>query len=176
MKHLLLMRHAKAAPGTDAVRDRDRPLAERGHRDAGLVGRALASENLPDLVLCSPALRTRETLTDLLRPITERPRILLEEALYSGGDGDYIATIAGLAKEADRVLVIGHNPTVHRTAMALAAQGDAVLRLRLAEKFPAGALAVFALPIRQWSELRPGRGTLESLIFPRDLEDPGENH
>lgn len=169
MKHLLLLRHAKAEPGTDAVRDRDRPLAERGHRDAELMGRALAAENLPDLILCSPALRTRETLTDLLRPLTKRPRVLLEEALYSGAGGDYIATIARTAGDADRVLVVGHNPTIHRTALALAAEGDAMLRLRLAERFPTTALAVFALPIRAWPELKSGRGTLESLVFPHDL-------
>jgi phosphohistidine phosphatase len=174
MKHLLLLRHAKAEPGTGGMRDRDRPLAPRGHRDAELIGRALAAEPPPDLILCSPALRTRETLAGLLRPFVARPPVDLEEALYSG-ERDYIATIAAHGGDAGRLLVIGHNPTIHLTALALAADGDAALRLRLAEKFPTAALAVLALPIAAWRELAAGQGTLESLLFPRDLGGPEDD-
>jgi phosphohistidine phosphatase len=66
VRTLILLRHAKAADPDDYATDIERPLTARGHRDATAAGEWLRAQDLaPDAVLCSPAVRTRETLSDL---------------------------------------------------------------------------------------------------------------
>jgi phosphohistidine phosphatase len=67
--------------------------------------------------------------------------------------------------------VIGHNPLVQATALALATSGDAALRQRLAAKYPTGALVEIAFEIDHWRDAGPGNGRLKHFIRPRDLGD-----
>ena len=153
--------------GEAGMADRDRPLAPRGHRDAALVGKAIADEP-PDLILCSPAKRTRETVTGILASLKTKPRVVYVDALY-GAPGDYVKTIAENAGGAERLLVVGHNPTIHVTAMVLAGSGKARLREALAAKFPTAALAGIEFEAETWADVRPGAGRLVSFVRPRDL-------
>jgi phosphohistidine phosphatase len=167
-RRLSLLRHGKAGPAGGTMADRDRPLAERGRRDADAIGGVLATSP-PDLVLCSPARRTRETLSAVLPHLKPAPRVELVEALYSGGDGTCIQAIAESGGRSVHVLVIGHNPTIHATAITLARHGDAALRSTLAGHFPTSALAIVEFELADWSGLRPGAGTLTALITPATL-------
>lgn len=165
MKHLLLLRHAKARPADPGMVDRERPLAGRGHRDAALMGKAMAGEPLPDTILCSPARRTRETMAELIRQFATEPKIVLVEALYEPAGATYLETIAALGGDAERLLVVGHNPAVQATALALVDASDT----KLAVKFPTCALAIIASSGRGWSAIKPGKGRLVSFRRPRDL-------
>ena len=167
MKHLLLLRHAKAMTGEPGMSDRDRPLAPRGHRDAALMGKAIAAEP-PDLILCSPAKRTRETLAEILPALPGKPRVVYADALY-GAPGDYAEIIADNADDAERLLVVGHNPTIQVTALLFAGSGGGKLRGALAAKFPTAALAVIGFQAEDWSEIRPGAGKLTQFVRPRDV-------
>jgi len=69
------------------------------------------------------------------------------------------------------VMVIGHNPGLHRLALQLGERGDPVLRDRLWEKYPTGALAAIKLPIDRWRDLGEGGGTLTHFITPRGADD-----
>jgi phosphohistidine phosphatase len=167
MKHLLLLRHAKAVNAENGMADRDRPLSARGHRDATLMGSVIASEP-PDLILCSPARRTRETLVDVLQHLKRPPPAVYVDALYDGGS-DYRDVIAQSGGAASRVLLVGHNPAVHRTALSLTGAGDAALYAMLGGKFPTAALAMIAFSITDWTKLTRGSGELLALHRPRDL-------
>lgn len=170
MRHLLLMRHAKAEPGAAGVADRNRPLAPRGLRDAALVGAALAADALtPDLVLCSPARRTRQTLDAVLERLSATPEVRIVDALYGAGEETYAGVIADLGGAAERLMVVGHNPTIHLTAVYLAGTGDNELRRHMAAKFPTGAVAVLTFPGTAWSETTPAGGDLTTFLRPRDL-------
>jgi phosphohistidine phosphatase len=170
MRHLLLMRHAKAEPGGPGAADRDRPLALRGRRNAALIGQAIASQGMmPDLVLCSPAIRTRQTLDAILPYFAVAPRTMFDDTLYGTGETDYLRSIAESGGSARRLLVIGHNPTIHATAIALTGSGDGAVRARLAGKFPTAALAIIAFSGGVWSKALTGAGELLSLLVPRDL-------
>jgi phosphohistidine phosphatase len=169
LKHLLLLRHAKAEAGGHGMADRDRRLAERGHRDARLMGSAIAAGGIPDLILCSPARRTRETLDGVIETLAASPKVEFVKELYGSEAGIYLGAIADHGNGAKRLLVIGHNPTVHATAMAFAATGDKSLRAALASKFPTCSLAVLAFEGDGWSDLRVGSGKLVSFLRPRDL-------
>src|SRR5437763_1428923 len=121
MPQLLLMRHGKAVQ-TDAVADRERPLTPRGVRDTQAMGRTIVRDFRPDRILCSPALRTRETLAALLPEIGEVNDVDFVEDLYDA-PGDYIAALAANGEAARRLLVIGHNPAVQETAVTLTGSG-----------------------------------------------------
>jgi phosphohistidine phosphatase len=145
--------------------DRDRPLAARGHRDAALIGEAIADEWPPDLILSSPALRTLETLADVTAALSATPRSITDESLYGGDTGEYLAALAEHGGSARHLLVVGHNPTIHETAVMLAKSPEAGMR----SKFPTAALAVLAFDADEWSKIRPGKGRLVRFLRPKDL-------
>jgi len=165
MKHLMLLRHAKARPADPGVADRERPLANRGHRDATLMGKAMLGEPVPDMILCSPALRTRETMADVISQFASEPKIALVEALYEPAGATYIDAIAAHGGDAKRLLIVGHNPAIQATALALVGAAGA----KLAAKFPTCSLAIISFKDRDWSAIKPGKGRLVSFRRPRDV-------
>jgi len=111
---LVLLRHAKAERPTGHS-DVDRPLTERGHADAGAAGAWLAAHGyVPDLVLCSPAKRTRQTWHGVALALPSAPAVRYEKKLYTGGARDMLAVVAAASTEVRTVLVIGHNPSIRR--------------------------------------------------------------
>ena len=172
MKQLLLLRHAKAE-SEPSLDDLDRPLSLRGKRDATAMGAILRRRALiPQLVLCSPSVRTRSTLA-LLAPALGEPAIRIEDRLYLASWKEIFARLASLETDPDRVLVIGHNPGLGDcAAMMLNGEADREERTRralMAAKFPTCALAVIELPFSAWAELAPKNGTLSAFLRPKDL-------
>jgi phosphohistidine phosphatase len=111
---LVILRHAKADRPA-GVADIDRPLTERGHADAAAAGAWLASRGYaPDLVLCSPARRTRQTWHGVALALTggPAPEVRYEPDLYADGVDDALDLLATVPEAAGTVLLIGHNPTV----------------------------------------------------------------
>ncbi|GAA4411560.1 SixA phosphatase family protein [Actinokineospora soli] len=104
---LVLLRHAKSAWPKD-VPDEQRPLNDRGRRDAPAVGRWLAGQPGFDLALVSPATRARQTWALVAAELPEPPRHRVEPALYFAGPREIVA--AALETGLDDVLVVAHNP------------------------------------------------------------------
>jgi phosphohistidine phosphatase len=161
---LLLLRHAKSSWDDSQLDDHDRPLAERGRRAAEDVGARLRESGLaPDLVLCSTATRTRQTL-ELLD--LEQPAVRFEDRLYGADAEELLEVVRELPEEAGAVLVIGHNPGMHDLALRLAAAASGPEADHLRERFPTAALAVFESD-GGWAELAAGGGRLRSYVTPR---------
>jgi phosphohistidine phosphatase len=161
---LLLMRHAKSDYPAGVV-DRDRPLAPRGIREAGLVGEWLRSSAPPiDAVLCSTAARTRETLTrtGLDVPVT------FDERLYDAVPGTVIDVINGVDDRVATLLVIGHEPAMSSAAIGLAgAPGSSQAAAeRISTKFPTSAIAVLRTDV-PWRDLELGGAVLVTFHVPR---------
>lgn len=167
---LVLLRHGKSDyPG--GVRDHDRPLAPRGRREAALAGALLAARRPPiDAVLCSTALRTRQTLraTGIGAPVQ------FADEIYDASPGGILQRIAAFAAADTDVrclLVVGHSPGMPGTALTLAdhgpeqAAGDRLADLR--SRFPTSAYAVLAVPGR-WDELTATGAELVDFVIPRD--------
>src|SRR5579864_8519827 len=113
MHRLHLLRHAKSNY-PEGLEDVERPLSRRGREAARRVGESLAAGlGGVDLVLCSPAVRTRETAALVLAGIAPPPRILYEEALYLAGPAALLRRLRQLDESAGSVMVIGHNPGLH---------------------------------------------------------------
>jgi phosphohistidine phosphatase len=118
---LVILRHAKAARPA-GVADLDRPLTERGHADAAAAGAWLVSRGYaPDLVLCSPAKRTRQTWHGVALALTgsRAPEVRYERVLYDDGVEQIINLLRKLPDEVGTVLLIGHNPSVSILSAAL---------------------------------------------------------
>src|SRR5688572_27313979 len=112
VRTLVLLRHAKAAH-PDGIADTDRPLTPRGHADAAAAGAWLAKQQLtPDLVLCSPARRTRETWQGVRVAMGADPTVRYERDLYAAGAAELLDLVRATDPAVRTVLVIGHNPTV----------------------------------------------------------------
>lgn len=170
-KDLLLLRHAKSSWDDPLLDDFDRPLAKRGRNAARRMGDWLAAQAVrPDLILCSPAKRTRETL-DLIAPALG-PDMTAEfdRDLYLATADDLLRRLQQVDSNVGTVLVIGHNPGLQDLALALAAPRSRE-RARFAEKFPTAALARFRPKIARWSALEPRRGALIAYVRPADLDD-----
>ena len=117
---LVLLRHAKAEHGLD-VPDVQRPLTTRGRRQSAEVGTALAAAGLvPDLVLCSPSVRTRQTWQLAQATLHAEPEVEFPDELYDAGVEQVLAAVRAADEAAGVVLVVGHEPAMSRTAAALA--------------------------------------------------------
>jgi phosphohistidine phosphatase len=166
MHRLLLLRHAKSSWDDPSLADRDRPLAPRGHRAAARMANHLRSDvPRPDLVLCSPALRTRETLDRMSNAFGDA-EVVVDDELYGAGEGELLERLRAVDDRFETVAVIGHNPGIHDLAIALAGSGAELDRMEA--KFPTGALAVLAFD-RLWRDVSPGGGLLEAFVTPKDL-------
>jgi phosphohistidine phosphatase len=164
------MRHAKTEPAAPRQSDRSRRLTDRGRSDARLIGAKLRSDGyVPDRILCSPAVRTRETLEALLPSLAAAPVTEIVDGLYGAAAADYMAAIAAEGGNARRLMVIGHNPSVHAAAHAAARQGDKAARDRLSETFPTGAFAVIAYAASEWDQALAAPGRLLAFVTPRDI-------
>ena len=169
MKRVYLLRHAKSSWKDGSLADRDRRLARRGRRAAKAVARHLEAERIrPDLVLCSPARRTRETLELVEGAFGDRVETTLDEALYAASEAGLLARLELLPEEVGSVMLIGHNPGLENLALALASGGPGLVRMR--EKYPTAALATIDLPAKRWSEVERGSGELVGYVRPVDLE------
>jgi phosphohistidine phosphatase len=167
---LWLLRHAKSSWDRPGLDDRERPLARRGARAVVHLRAYLEAEEIhPDLVLCSSALRTRETLAHVLPALGTELTIRIEPRLYGADPAELLEIVRGVP-DVGGVLLIGHNPGIQEFAIALASRGD---RLDvLTTKFPTGALAEIRLPDGAWGDVAEGSGELTRFVTPRELE-PG---
>jgi phosphohistidine phosphatase len=172
MNRLYLLRHAKAAPEADGQADRDRPLAEKGERAMREIGAWAAERKLvPDLILCSAALRTRQTLALLLPHLSGRPEVKLEDGLYLASAAVLTERLRKLGPRTAVVLVIGHNPGLHDLALRLARSTAGALGKRLKEGLPTGALAAFELD-DPWPALADAAAArLVAYVTPKELRE-----
>jgi phosphohistidine phosphatase len=165
-----LLRHAKSSWDDPALPDRDRPLAPRGIKAARrIAGHMQASGIRPELVLCSSARRTRDTLALLEPALDAEVAVEIEEQLYGADAADLIERLRRVDEGLGSAMLIGHNPALQDLGIELAGGGDAEALAQLHAKFPTAALATLDLGSGGWAELDPGTASLTSLVLPRRL-------
>ena len=162
---LVLAGNARPRTSAQCPRHRRCPDHERLSR---------ADELDPELVLCSPAKRTRQTADAIKKGFPEPVEILYADRLYEATPDTILSLVRSVAAEVHSLLVIGHNPGLHESARLLVAAGDVERRERLNEKYPTAALAVIDFPIDAWSKLHrsPAGSTASSpLVRSRRRQD-----
>jgi phosphohistidine phosphatase len=161
MDRLILFRHGKAEPESASGEDFDRCLAPRGVRESAEMGAHLADMGfLPDLVLVSPALRTRETWA-AIEPHLPKAKARFEDELYHADSGAVRADAERAGEAVGTVMVVGHNPGLQELTVQLLTEGSAPPSLiaRAARQFPTAAVAVFLFD-------DAGRPHFDGLYFP----------
>ena len=168
MHQLHLLRHAKSSWDDDAD-DHQRPLNRRGCEAARLIG-----ETLPkaigelDLVLCSTALRARETAELALGGYRPAPAILYENGLYLATAEALLHRLQQLDEADGAVMVVGHNPGLHEFAAALADPGSSGFSTLANGKFPTGVRVRFTVAT-SWAELDTSRHRLVDYVTVKSL-------
>lgn len=156
-RRLILVRHAKSDWDNRDLADHDRPLNQRGRRAARLLGDWLAGRGYePEQVLCSTSLRTCQTWEGVAAAALEtRPDLVLVPQLYNAD----CATLMQILRQANQqtVMMIAHNPGIGQFAATLPSRPplDDIFR-----KYPTAATLVVDFQIEDWSELKPGTGSL----------------
>lgn len=170
MRTLYLLRHAKSSWDDPGLADFDRPLAPRGIDAAARMAEHMRRKGIsPELVLCSPAARAKETLTGLGDAIGDA-RVELVRDLYEANESDLLAALHKVEADVASVLLIGHNPSMHRLALLLCSGGAPLDDLR--SKYPTAGLATLDIAGKEWRRLRMGDATLAAFVKPRELSAP----
>src|ERR1700743_44373 len=155
MLRLLILRHAKAVQDSGEG-DFARALTARGRNDAVQMGRALDTHAyIPELVLCSPAKRTTETLELLVPELAKTPRVEFLKSFYLASPRKIFDAVCDTSQDVKVVMAVGHNPGMEELADRLArkpkSKAEAAHRDTLREKFPTCALAVLDFDSAKWS-------------------------
>jgi phosphohistidine phosphatase len=160
-KILILMRHAKAEEGAGKP-DHDRELNARGRRDAGAAGAWLKEQGLvPDLVICSTAVRTRQTWDAACKAGAHTEFVEYRKSVYTGGADDTVETIREDAGDTTSVMVVGHNPTMAQlTSLLTDGDGSRQAHEALGDGFVTSGIAVLRYA-GDWEDLDWGSCALE---------------
>lgn len=172
MKTLTLLRHAKSGWNDPVARDFDRPLNDRGRRAAQTMGRHMRALGLVfDCVVASPAVRVIETLAEVGEGYGKAIEPEWDRRIYLASGMTLLDVVMSLPEDADRVLMVGHNPGLEDLALMLVpdAAGDD-LRDALETKYPTATLAEMTLDIDRWADAAAGAATLDRFVRPRDLD------
>ncbi|MFW5881219.1 MAG: SixA phosphatase family protein [Roseicyclus sp.] len=168
VRTLILIRHTKSDWDDPKMDDHDRPLNGRGLLSAPRIGAWMAARgHVPDAVLCSTALRTRQTWAGIAAQLPGSPEPAYRRDLYLAEPETLLSAIRD--SDAACLAVVAHNPGIGALASALAEAPPAHPKFGL---YPTGATLVLAFDGAHLAEVAPGRGRVVDFAVPRELPDP----
>ncbi len=155
---LILLRHAKSAWPL-GIPDAQRPLADRGRRDAPAVGRWLREHvSAIDRVVCSPAVRAAQTWELAAAQLAPAPQVRHDDRLYDAYAADLLTVTQELPDRASTAVLVGHNPGL---------EDFLTLLTGVQELLKTSTIAVIAAPADSWSATVAHSCFLEALATPR---------
>ncbi len=171
-RRLYVLRHAKSSWDDHAAADHERPLSERGRRAVRLIAAHIRAKGIePELVLCSSARRTRETLEGL----GLSSPVLVEHRLYAASSDELVERLRALSVGLGSVMLVGHNPALQMLVARLAdrerpgrAPGAEGLE-EIRHKLPTGALVTLETT-DEWAQLDLGSAELVDYVRPKALQ------
>ena len=161
MKTLILIRHAKSSWDDMALGDKDRPLNDRGKRDAPKVGERLAKRHArPDLILSSPATRALATAQIIAEKLDYKgSNIVVNDRLYAVEADELLDVIRQIDDGAESVMLIGHNPELSELAHRLSSK---------ITHLPTCAVAEFTFDSKSWKRIGKDKPAKVALEYPRE--------
>ncbi|MBX7054421.1 MAG: histidine phosphatase family protein [Pyrinomonadaceae bacterium] len=161
MKTLYLMRHAKSSWDNAGLADHDRPLNDRGRRDATFMG-GIARERaiLPEIIVCSTAERARQTEELFCSSAGFDGVSAVESRIYEASVGRLAEIVSVIGPEFGTAMLIGHNPGMEGLIYYLTGS---------IEPMPTAAIAVIELRIGKWADIDAGSGQLAGVLRPKQL-------
>jgi phosphohistidine phosphatase len=170
-KTLYILRHAKAEAGASYQDDHQRPLNERGHEAAGVMGKYLLKSGIrPELVMCSTAERAMQTFAHVQEAYNKHPlAVEYTEQLYLASANEMLKLIAETAEKVTHLMLVGHNPGLHQLALKLAKSGDETVMDSLTLKYPTCTFAAFDLGEINWREAGRCDSRMTAFVTPHTL-------
>jgi phosphohistidine phosphatase len=145
MKTLLLMRHAKSSWKDESLSDHERPLKKRGKKDSKLIAKVIKKKDLtPDLILCSSAVRTKETAEVLTDALDYEGKVIYSDELYMGEPQDFVSALKDVNNKYDAVMIVAHNPGLEAYLQIIDGEIEAV---------PTGGLGYLVLVLDDWKDI-----------------------
>lgn len=165
---LIVLRHAETESPHPGQHDLERALTAQGEQDARAVGRWLRDHEIGcDTVLCSPALRTRQTVHEIGSGGCSEAEVVIEQSLYAADPDDVLQVLREAPHDASVVMVVAHAPALPVVVSMLAeGAGQADAHDALSKGFPPGAAAVLRYS-GHWSDLGLGTAVLEDYHAPQ---------
>jgi phosphohistidine phosphatase len=164
MNELMIVRHAKSSWEDDTISDFERPLNDRGRREAKDMAKQLAeSDWRPELIVCSTALRAQQTMAFFVQAIDQDNQIPVvhEKDIYDATIASLLDIVNGLPPQTKRVLIFGHNPGFSKLVAFLTGEYY---------DLPTCAQALVQMEIGEWIYLYENCGVLKSYHYPKRSE------
>ena len=165
MKRLMLMRHAKSSWGDESLPDFERPLNERGDRDAPRIGRELVARNaMPDVIVTSTAVRAMQTVKLLCEQLGPNALAGVQQvpSLYGASEEQILETAKSLPDFCSRALLVGHNPGMGELLATLTGEPN---------EMKTATVACIAFDTKRWEEIEDAEGGLEWILYPGKLAE-----
>jgi phosphohistidine phosphatase len=170
MLTLTLFRHAKSSWELNGLDDRERPLNARGIAAAPLMGAFLRENRIrPELVLCSTAVRTRQTLDLAVTEMKPAPKVKHEDALYLADPFLLLERVRRTPRTVKHLMMVGHNPGLQILCLELIGDGDPDQINAISDKLPTAGVVVITFDTKSWSDVGPGKGRLVHFATPKML-------
>ncbi|MCA3269864.1 MAG: histidine phosphatase family protein [Alphaproteobacteria bacterium] len=169
MKNIIFVRHAKAVEENAENGDMRRPLDAIGKASIIRQRPALRKMDISsDLVLCSPARRTRETYEGLCDAglLNDSQCVEFQDDLYMATATKLYQIVKMQRNDFTNLIIIGHNPGLHQLALALVGVGAELDLNQLAQRFPPFSVASVSFDANRWDDVALSAGTLDAFIYP----------
>ena len=163
MKTLFLLRHAKSSWKDETLPDFERPLNRRGKRAAENIGKYFKTSTIrPELIVCSPSERTRETVEIVLKTARWTTEVRYDQRIYEAPAQRLAEVVSQIDNDRKVAMLVGHNPGLEELLLLFTGN---------TEVMPTGAIAKLLLKTTKWATAFEKRATLDWLVRPRDLDE-----
>lgn len=154
LKQLLLIRHAKSSWDDIGLEDIDRPLNNRGKKEASILGRLLKKKGLlPQLIISSPAKRARKTAKKISQEVGyPKSDIEINKVIYPGSVSSLVECIRSIDKKIDQVFIVAHYPGLMDLGNYLAGSNI--------EKLPTCGFILIDFKMKSWKDITKDSGNL----------------
>lgn len=161
MKTLFVLRHAKSSWDNSDLSDFDRPLNKRGLNAAPLMGEVMFDNAFkPQLILSSPAKRTKQTAILINETAQIQSKIIYDEGIYEANPFRLLQIVSELDEKFESVMIVGHNPGLEGLVQILTGETRIM---------PTAALAVIDLSVENWSEVVAKSGKVRTFLRPKTI-------
>jgi|APSaa5957512535_1039671.scaffolds.fasta_scaffold04619_8 phosphohistidine phosphatase len=165
LNSLYLLRHADAGAPPAGKTDMDRHLNDRGIQTCQKIISNIREDDIhPDIILCSTATRTRETLDQIMSAWDEPIPVEYLDRIYEAHPEEIRAAIAEYTQAHNAIMVIGHNPGLQMLAMGLSENQAGNAFRETATNFAPGSLAKLTVHPELWEDVEPGKFTYLKLM------------
>jgi phosphohistidine phosphatase len=168
MKTLYVVRHAKSSWDESGIPDFDRPLSDRGKRDAPRMGKRLKEKQVrPDLMLSSPAKRALSTCKRIAKALGyPAEKIKTDRTLYHADEDEILSVVRKIKDKHDVLMIFGHNPGLTEFVNGMCIDNTTSI-----DNIPTCGVAAFSFDISSWHEADFAKGKLVFYDFPKSRED-----